>query len=174
MAPAKRKAEEKQNTTIKEKKFTNDATRPAKRQRQEVNEEKKETLAKDVATQPKTERKPVKVSLLQEEERAFPRGGGGVLTPLEHKQIQVQATRDALFEETGQKRAKPDDLDSDFGSDSAEDEDLQPAKKGKKTRVKTKKSETGEKGESRIRVEGLKFKVSNDNNNNNNTPRDNC
>lgn len=40
-------------------------------------------------------------SVLQQEEKAFPRGGGGVLTTLEHKQIQAQAERDALFEQEG-------------------------------------------------------------------------
>ncbi|RKF63734.1 rRNA biogenesis protein rrp5 [Golovinomyces cichoracearum] len=35
---------------------------------------------------------------LDKEESAFPRGGGSILTPLEHKQIQIQASRDVLFE----------------------------------------------------------------------------
>ncbi|RKF58865.1 rRNA biogenesis protein rrp5 [Erysiphe neolycopersici] len=34
----------------------------------------------------------------EQDEAAFPRGGGSILTPLEHKQIQIQATRDVLFE----------------------------------------------------------------------------
>ncbi|KAK3357091.1 hypothetical protein B0T25DRAFT_146638 [Lasiosphaeria hispida] len=38
------------------------------------------------------------VTLLKEDEPLFPRGGGSVLTPLEHKQIQVQAKNDVLFE----------------------------------------------------------------------------
>ena len=38
-------------------------------------------------------------SILRDEERAFPRGGASALTPLEYKQIQIQATRDVLFEE---------------------------------------------------------------------------
>jgi rRNA biogenesis protein RRP5 len=39
------------------------------------------------------------VSRLKEEEPMFPRGGGSILTPLEHKQIQIQARNDALFEQ---------------------------------------------------------------------------
>lgn len=41
-------------------------------------------------------------SLLQEEERLFPRGGASILTPLEQRQIKAQAEQDALLElETG-------------------------------------------------------------------------
>ncbi|KAK1751629.1 hypothetical protein QBC47DRAFT_390592 [Echria macrotheca] len=39
------------------------------------------------------------VSLLKEEEALFPRGGGSVLTPLEKKEIQIQAKNDVLFEQ---------------------------------------------------------------------------
>ncbi|KFG82729.1 putative rRNA biogenesis protein RRP5 [Metarhizium anisopliae] len=39
------------------------------------------------------------VSLLKNEEPIFPRGGGSVLTPLEHKQIQLEAKADARREE---------------------------------------------------------------------------
>lgn len=39
------------------------------------------------------------VSVLKEEEPLFPRGGGSVLTPLEQKQISIQAKKDVLFEE---------------------------------------------------------------------------
>ncbi|KAI1769576.1 nucleic acid-binding protein [Hypoxylon sp. FL1150] len=43
------------------------------------------------------------VSRLKEEEPLFPRGGGSILTPLEHKQISIQAKQDVLFEqESGQ------------------------------------------------------------------------
>ncbi|KAK8022186.1 hypothetical protein PG993_012953 [Apiospora rasikravindrae] len=50
-----------------------------------------------------------KLTKLKEEEPLFPRGGGSVLTPLEQKQIQVQARQDVLFEQessAGQKAAK--------------------------------------------------------------------
>lgn len=49
----------------------------------------------------KTEAAPKKavVSVLKEEEALFPRGGGSVLTPLEQKQIQLEAKADALKEE---------------------------------------------------------------------------
>ncbi|KAB5558620.1 hypothetical protein GE09DRAFT_1203503 [Coniochaeta sp. 2T2.1] len=57
----------------------------------------------------KEDRKPVTapvVSRLVAEEPLFPRGGGSVLSPLEHKQIQVQAKTDALFEEQSGTGAK--------------------------------------------------------------------
>ena len=44
-------------------------------------------------------------SILKDEGRAFPRGGANALTPLEYKQIQIQATKDVLFEENGSKGA---------------------------------------------------------------------
>ncbi|KAJ9136682.1 rRNA biogenesis protein rrp5 [Pleurostoma richardsiae] len=40
------------------------------------------------------------ISKLKEEEPLFPRGGGSVLSPLEQKQITIQAKQDALFEES--------------------------------------------------------------------------
>ncbi|KAI8634910.1 nucleic acid-binding protein [Xylariaceae sp. FL1651] len=49
------------------------------------------------------------VSRLKEEEPLFPRGGGSVLSPLEHRQISIQAKQDVLFEqESGQGVKKAD------------------------------------------------------------------
>ena len=43
-------------------------------------------------------------SVLRDEETAFPRGGANLLTPLERRQISIQAKQDVLFEQsTGQK-----------------------------------------------------------------------
>ncbi|KAF3010122.1 rRNA bioproteinsis protein rrp5 [Neopestalotiopsis sp. 37M] len=44
------------------------------------------------------------VSRLKDEEPLFPRGGGSVLSPLEHKQIQIQAKNDVLFEQASGKK----------------------------------------------------------------------
>ncbi|KAI3399892.1 hypothetical protein diail_5403 [Diaporthe ilicicola] len=52
------------------------------------------------------------IARVKEEEPLFPRGGGSVLTPLEHKQITIQAKQDALFEEESGKAAKKGDKDS--------------------------------------------------------------
>ncbi|KAJ6441591.1 rRNA biogenesis protein RRP5 [Purpureocillium lavendulum] len=76
---------------------------------------KKDAPAKD-ATSPagKPFKKPAEpkapvVSLLKDDEPIFPRGGGSVLTPLEQKQIQLEAKADALRDEefdTGGKAQK--------------------------------------------------------------------
>ncbi|KAL8373876.1 hypothetical protein RB599_000872 [Gaeumannomyces hyphopodioides] len=51
---------------------------------------------------------PPVISRLKEDEPMFPRGGGSVLSPLEHKQIQIQAKKDVLFEqESGAQARKP-------------------------------------------------------------------
>ncbi|RFU34926.1 hypothetical protein B7463_g1416, partial [Scytalidium lignicola] len=59
------------------------------------------TAARKTSTVPK-------VSRAKDEEAAFPRGGASVLTPLEHKQIQIEATNDVLFEQEGGKKSERD------------------------------------------------------------------
>jgi rRNA biogenesis protein RRP5 len=46
----------------------------------------------------------IQSSVLSVEEKSFPRGGASVLTPLEHRQVQIEATEDVLFEQSGVKR----------------------------------------------------------------------
>lgn len=100
------------------------------------------------------------VSLIQEEERSFSRGGGGVLTPLEHKQIQIQATKDALFEESGQKPSTG--AEEVLGDDEIDGTENEPPAQGFSTKRKKKVKGTQQPAkdavEQRIRVEGLKFK----------------
>ena len=83
------------------------------------------------------------VSLLKDEEPIFPRGGGSVLTPLEQKQIQLEAKADAIREEEFNTGAK--------------------AQSKKKRKVSTKgDGKAGAKkkdGEDAIKVESLNFKV---------------
>ncbi|KAI9720973.1 MAG: rRNA biogenesis protein rrp5 [Chrysothrix sp. TS-e1954] len=97
MAVAKRKAEPKDSKPSKTKTAQpSPDDRPAKRPRTNV-----ENLNP--------------ISLLQQEEaRAFPRGGGDGLTPLERKQVQIQATRDVLFEEAGKKKNQNQRPESKF------------------------------------------------------------
>jgi rRNA biogenesis protein RRP5 len=76
-----------------------------------------------------------------EEEPAFPRGGASVLTPLEHKQIQIEATRDVLFEQSTSRPAET---------------------KKRKTKGKDKGKKGGEAVEAEeevIKVEGLNYKA---------------
>lgn len=85
------------------------------------------------------------VSLLKEEEPMFPRGGGSILTPLEQKQIQLEAKADAI-------------RDEEFNAGGKE-----LAKKKRKTALKS-STKKGEKKtieeEDNVKVESLGFKVS--------------
>lgn len=100
-----------------------------------------------------------KLSVLKNEEPAFPRGGASILTPLEHKQIQIQATRDVLFEQsTGQKSARNEFEYEEDDRDQLDHADGAPLKtkrkKGsKKGRLVEKSEEAG------VRIEGLSYKV---------------
>jgi len=153
MAAIKRKAEEK--AAVK-KPQAGGADRAAKRPRKEEAKEESKP-AKSAAKESSTQKPLAKVSILQQEEKAFPRGGGSVLTPLEHKQIQIQATRDVLFEESGQKRSTEDGAEDgeDFG-DAPPEEDKKATKKRKNK--KSGKTTSAEEVEKRLKVEGLKFK----------------
>ncbi|KAK6193924.1 hypothetical protein LQW54_011958 [Pestalotiopsis sp. IQ-011] len=81
------------------------------------------------------------VSRLKEEEPLFPRGGGSILSPLEHKQIQIQAKQDVLFEQASGK--KPD-----------------KALKTKKSKGQLKDSKSGasQKADDSVRIESLNYK----------------
>ncbi|KAI1355729.1 hypothetical protein F5Y01DRAFT_269647 [Xylaria sp. FL0043] len=82
------------------------------------------------------------VSRLKEEEPLFPRGGGSVLSPLEHRQISVQAKQDVLFEqESGQ------------GAKKAE----QSLKRKKSKASKDKSSKVGVSAEDIVRIESLNY-----------------
>jgi rRNA biogenesis protein RRP5 len=99
---------------------------------------------------PNEERKsvpgPTKLSQGRDEEVAFPRGGASILTPLEHKQIQIEATRDVLFEQGAK-----DDVEGDA---------VTPARKKSKSKGKSKKSnEQADEEEESVKIEGLSYKV---------------
>lgn len=78
---------------------TRSDSRPSKTAKPEKNGAKGDA-AKSASkpTDPKSPAGP-KISKLKEEEPLFPRGGGSVLTPLEHRQISIQAKQDVLFEQ---------------------------------------------------------------------------
>lgn len=103
------------------------------------------------------------ISTLVNEQPAFPRGGGDILTPLEKKQIRAQADRDVLIE---QKRKQNKDLfDEHDGDDLAPDlqdgadvgigEDRAKSKSKKSSkRRKVQDAET----DAKPRIEGLNYK----------------
>ncbi|TKA76463.1 hypothetical protein B0A55_06103 [Friedmanniomyces simplex] len=105
----------------------------------------------------KDEQKTVAKSILQQEDRAFPRGGGSVLTPIEQKQIKVQAERDVLFEqETGQKAPAHEDEDGDLFD---EDTVAAPAKKKQQ---KPRRDDGGGHAKitgSGIKIQGMSYKT---------------
>ncbi|KAK5997594.1 rRNA biogenesis protein rrp5 [Cladobotryum mycophilum] len=111
----------------------------------------KEASGKDAKAASKTSRKPVGtseerakapiVSLLKDEEPIFPRGGGSVLTPLEQKQIQIEAKADARREEEFNVGGKTE------------------KKKKRKSAIKSdKKADKKSEEEDSIKVESLNFK----------------
>ncbi|KAI1862516.1 hypothetical protein JX265_009230 [Neoarthrinium moseri] len=80
------------------------------------------------------------LSRLKEEEPLFPRGGGSVLSPLEHKQIQIQAKQDVLFEQASGQH-KPD-----------------RAVKKKKSKGQLKDDKAGAAQEDTAKIESLNYK----------------
>ncbi|KAF2216481.1 hypothetical protein CERZMDRAFT_64890 [Cercospora zeae-maydis SCOH1-5] len=155
MAPVKRKAVTDERPSkkakpadvkeLKESPSKPDRTEARKEEKRNA-KEKKERLARS-GGEPGEKKAPVK-SILQQEETAFPRGGGSVLTPIERKQIEAQAERDVLFEqETGQKAV----TDGDDGELFDEAESASASKKKRKP---------GRKSDGLAKVEGSGVKIS--------------
>lgn len=103
MAPTKRKAVTEERPSKKAKPAArSDATKHDKDAENSAKSTKSPKPTKSSGTGDAPPRSQVK-SVLVQEERAFPRGGGSLLTPLEHKQIRAEAERDVLLEqENGQ------------------------------------------------------------------------
>ncbi|KAK3333317.1 hypothetical protein B0T19DRAFT_474022 [Cercophora scortea] len=83
------------------------------------------------------------VTRLKEEEPLFPRGGGSVLTPLERKEIQVQARNDVLFEQESVAAGKKAD---------------KVAKKGKRKSKGEDATKNAARDEDAVKIESLNFK----------------
>jgi rRNA biogenesis protein RRP5 len=104
MAPVKRKATTEDRPSKKSKPTSNkDSAANDKAALKSAKPEKASKSAEDA-------KRPALKSVLQQEERAFPRGGGSVLTPLEHKQIRAEAERDVLLEQENGQLGAEDDL----------------------------------------------------------------
>ncbi len=120
-------------------------SRPSKRAK--ASESTKDDSKKGANKQPKSPAKPAEASVVtksREEEPLFPRGGGSILTPLEQKQISVQAKKDVLFEEqsTGQQPKG----------------DKAARRKRRKSRADEKETKSS-KDDDGVKVESLNFKV---------------
>lgn len=122
------------------------------------------TANKDRSKKPKTETdsapRPATVSVLRDEAPAFPRGGNNVLTPLERKQIQIQATRDVLFEQKGARDGELPDNDSDIEKeeDASKEAGVKSSNKKHKSKKNKKSAEESAKPEG-PKIESLSFKV---------------
>ncbi|KAF2646345.1 nucleic acid-binding protein [Massarina eburnea CBS 473.64] len=151
MGPMKRKADLGSVPAKKEKGEKND--RSVKRQRKSDAAEQQPTpsTSKAESAAPK--------SVFKDEEKAFPRGGASVLTPLEHKQIQIKANQDVLFEQSGQKRSGEHGL-SDESSDAGEENEPKAAKKRKSKKSKSAKeaAKNEEAKETKSKADGLSLK----------------
>lgn len=159
MAPVKRKAATEERPAKRTKPDQGDLKKEvAKFTKDNANVKSEKSSKPKAGTDEQKEKKPLKSALVQDEERIFPRGGASVLTPLEHKQIKIQAERDVLFEQSGKKKPhtegdafSDDDEDAELGAETAA-----PAKKRKKT--KGKKDAATDAGLPKIKVQGLSYK----------------
>jgi rRNA biogenesis protein RRP5 len=158
MAPIKRKGNSAEETAA--------ARQPQKRVRVGADEHKKDQKKQrtgasgdgrtksDTSSAPKSS----ELTVLRDDEPSFPRGGGSVLTPLERKQIQIQATKDVLFEQKGAK----DSSEAFENDEDAEMEDVDDTatatKKSRKRKTKSSKADET-KDKQGVRIEGLHFKV---------------
>ncbi|MCJ1405665.1 rRNA biogenesis protein rrp5 [Xylographa trunciseda] len=100
------------------------------------------------------------VSILKDEEPAFPRGGASVLTPLEHKQIQIRAKQDVLFEQsTGKKVRAYDSEDEENEDEEPFEEETGKAKTKRKLTTNGKRQNvSGTSRENTVKIEGLSYK----------------
>ena len=102
------------------------------------------------------------VSILKDEEPAFPRGGASVLTPLEHKQIQIRAKQDVLFEQSTGKKARTYDSEDEENEDGEHFEKApgKPKTKRKLTASGKRQQASDTAPETGVKIEGLSYKVS--------------
>jgi rRNA biogenesis protein RRP5 len=152
MAPVKRKAVTDERPSKKAK----PAEEQEKNKPKEAKSGKKETKSKKSHAEADAgEKRPPAQSVLKQEERAFPRGGGSVLTPLEHKQIKAQAERDVLFEQEQEAETGGATADNE---DTLFDEGRSAAKKKKRKDGRKSGDEPGKFEGSGVRIQGLSYK----------------
>ncbi|KFY46775.1 hypothetical protein V494_00331 [Pseudogymnoascus sp. VKM F-4513 (FW-928)] len=150
MGPIKRKTGPTNDSFVRSKKLGENDNRPQKRLRQEETTTSDTTKPNSGAASVPTIAQVPKIARAKEEEAAFPRGGASVLTPLEHKQINIDATRDVLFEHETASRAKADG-DSEAATSHGGKKRKQKSKGAKNENVKADEDDN-------IRIEGLSYK----------------
>lgn len=137
---------------MRSKDLPQEESRPTKRSRQEDSISKNNTKPVGHTTLTQIS----KVSRAKDEDVAFPRGGASVLTPLEHKQINIEAARDVLFEQqtaSHTSKSREDGVSEPSGPKTA-------SSKRRKSKSKVKISgEQVEDDEEMVKIEGLSYKV---------------
>ena len=123
---------------------------------------KLEAATENARPEKKQRPRPSSTTILKDEEPSFPRGGASILTPLDKKQIRIQAKQDVLFEQsTGTKAPRNEFQDEENDEDLPEQGNALVAKTKRKPKSKEKngaKSTLVE--EPSLRIEGLSYKVS--------------
>ena len=99
-------------------------------------------------------------ALLRQEEPSFPRGGASALTPLEQKQIQIQAKNDVLFEQSTGTRVPHNDFDDDENEvQLPEETKVASTKTTRNSSARSKlNNEVPSSKEKGVRIEGLSYK----------------
>ncbi|KAI9848799.1 MAG: rRNA biogenesis protein rrp5, partial [Pleopsidium flavum] len=157
MAPIKRKGgldTGLSSHTSKGQALTAEERIPKRRKKSQDAEVSKPPIAqrRTAGQSPKAGNQTSTLSALGNEEPSFPRGGASILTPLEHKQIQLEATRDVLFEQQSFKKTELGLDDEREDSSKKSKVKRQPKATGKKAKI------TATTEEPVIRTEGLSYK----------------
>ncbi|KAF2239031.1 U3 snoRNP-associated protein Rrp5 [Viridothelium virens] len=157
MAPTKRRADADKSQRA------NNGPRPKKARKEDAPSQPKPKKSKPAQNDQKAEDgsgKQPRPSLLSSEEASFPRGGASVLTPLEHKQIKIDAERDVLFENRPPKGQVEDDNTSDrenIGTEAqGEIKQKQRSKKRKRSHLSVTAPEVAP--EDNVKIESLSFR----------------
>jgi rRNA biogenesis protein RRP5 len=143
MAPIKRKSGPTNDSFTRSRKAADNQDRPVKRPRQEDD-------AKDAKHDKPSTGAPLATKLAREEEVAFPRGGASVLTPLEYKQINIDATRDVLFEQQSG--------DAEGAADGKAGAAAKAASKKRKSKTAGPKDQSADAADVGAKIEGLSYK----------------
>jgi rRNA biogenesis protein RRP5 len=99
------------------------------------------------------------MQMITNEGKVFPRGGASALTPLEHKQIQVQAVRDVLFEQQStNKRGARSTVDSEDEATEPDDSRRSHHKKRKKKSATMGSSKARADLDPKVKIESLTFR----------------
>lgn len=157
MAPIKRKSGPTNESFVRSKKAVEEDQHPSKRIKQDEPSKVAKPDTKNGLTGDRTSSisRATYIARPQENESAFPRGGASVLTPLEHKQIQIDATRDVLFEQAAATSKKTNNEEDDFATETKK---AAPKSRSKKGKGKV-SSGPAEVEEPTVKIEGLSYKV---------------